>query len=104
MKIQLNSDNNIQISEKLEAFVTEKLNHALKRFEDRITRIEVYLSDQNARKESPDDVQCKIEARIKDLQPVIVTGKNNSKEKALNDAINKMKAALDKITGRQRSK
>ena len=97
MKIQFNTDKNIQGTENLETIVSEKINSSLKRFADKITRIEVHLSDQNAQKVGADDVQCKIEARLVGLHPVIVTGKSNSKEKALNDAVNKMKAALDTV-------
>ncbi|MBP1665702.1 MAG: HPF/RaiA family ribosome-associated protein [Bacteroidetes bacterium] len=104
MKIQINSDKNIQITEKFEKYFSEKINHALKRFDDNITRIEIHLSDQNAQKTSSDDVQCKIEARIRDLKPVIVTGKSNTKEKALDEAIKKMKASLDKVTGKLKAK
>lgn len=104
MKIQLNSDKNIQITEKFEKYFSEKINLSLKRFDDIITRIEIHLSDQNAHKTSHDDVQCKIEARIKDLQPVIVTGKSDTKEKALDEAIKKIKASLDKVTGKLKTK
>ncbi|MFZ2340645.1 MAG: ribosome-associated translation inhibitor RaiA [Bacteroidales bacterium] len=104
MKIQLNSDKNIQVSEKLEAFVSEKINRSLKRFDNKITRIEVHLSDQNAGKSGADDMQCRIEARIKDLQPVTVTARNSTKEKALGDAIDKIKAALDSAMGKLTSK
>lgn len=104
MKIQINSDKNIQITERFEKYFSEKINRALKRFDDNITRIEIHLSDQNAHKTSPDDVQCKIEARIKDQQPVIATGKSNTKEKALDEALKKMKASLDKITGKLKAK
>lgn len=100
MIIQLNSDKNIQVSEKLEAFVSEKIKRALKRFTGKITRIEVHLSDQNASKAGSDDMQCRIEARIKDLQPITVTAKSNTKEKAFSDAMNKIKAALDTTVGK----
>ncbi|HQB37526.1 MAG TPA: hypothetical protein PLI41_08285 [Bacteroidales bacterium] len=45
MIIQLNSDKNIQGGEKFEAYVSRKINSSLRRFSDRITRIEVHLSD-----------------------------------------------------------
>jgi len=100
MKIQLNTDKNIAGSEKLEAFVTEKINRSLKRFAGRITRIEVHLSDQNAQKSGSDDIQCKIEARMEGVQPIIVTDRNSTKEKAFDSAVDKMKAALDSVTGK----
>ncbi len=104
MRIQVNYDKNIHGTEKFETFVSEKIHRSLKRFAGKITRLEIHLSDQNAHKVSHDDLQCKIEARIKDIHPIVVTGKSNTKEKALNDAISKMKAALDSVTGKLTSK
>lgn len=103
MVIQLNTDNNIQGTEALEALVKEKINHELKYFADNITRIEVHLSDQNANKGGADDIHCKIEARLEGKQPVIVIGKDSSKEIALNEAADKMKAKLDSIIGKMRN-
>ena len=104
MKIQLNTDNNIKGTESLEVFISEELSNSLKRFADKITRIEVYLSDQNADKGGPDDIQCKLEARIEGMQPVIVVGKSGSKEKALGEAVEKMKAKLDSRLGKMKNK
>ena len=104
MKIQLNTDKNIQGTEKLEAVVSEKINHSLKQFAENITRVEIHLSDENANKTGPDDIKCKIEARIEGVQPVMVDSKNSSKEKAIDNAINKMKAALDTIIGKMKNK
>ena len=104
MKIQINTDKHIQGTEKLEAYASEKINKSLTRFSDKITRIEVHLSDQNADKTGKDDIHCKIEARMKKLQPITVIGRNSAKEKALNDAVNKMKAALDTAVGKMREK
>jgi hypothetical protein len=67
---------------------------------ENITRIEVHLSDQNADKGGSDDIQCKIEARLEGIQPVIVVGKNGSKEQALDDAVDKMKAKLRTVMGK----
>ena len=104
MKIQLNTDKNIQGTETLETIVSEKINHELKHFVDKITRIEVHLSDQNALKGGPDDIQCKIEARIEGMQPLMVVSKNGSKEKAVDDAVDKMKATLSTVFGKMKNK
>lgn len=104
MKIQLNTDKNIQGTETLNTVVTEKINHELKHFVDNITRIEVHLSDLNALKGGPDDIQCKIEARVKGMQPVMVASKNGSKEKAIDDAVDKMKATLTTVFGKMKNK
>ncbi|MCI4669178.1 MAG: HPF/RaiA family ribosome-associated protein [Bacteroidia bacterium] len=104
MTVQLNTDKNIQGTENLEAFVSEKLKGSLKHLTSHITRIEVHLSDQNADKGGPDDVQCKIEARVENMQPVTVTSKSDSKEKALVDAIDKLKALLNTRLGKLKNK
>ncbi|MGB5263872.1 MAG: HPF/RaiA family ribosome-associated protein [Lutimonas sp.] len=104
MKIQVNTDKNIEGTEMLETFVSEKIRSGLKHFVDKITRIEVHLSDQNADKGGIEDIQCKIEARVEDLQPVIVVSKSSSIEKALNDAVDKMKATLGTIIGKMKNK
>lgn len=100
MKIQLNTDKNIQGTEELKAFVSEQINHALKHFEDKITRIEVHLSDQNADKGGTNDIQCRIEARLEGIQPVMVVSKDGSTEQALGSAVDKMKSTLDSLMGK----
>lgn len=104
MKIQLNTDNNIQSTEVLKKYVSEKVNAAFKHYAEKITRIELHLSDQNAEKGGLDDIQCKIEARVEGKQPVIVASKSNSKEIALDEALDKMKARLGTMIGKMRNK
>ncbi|MCX2681404.1 HPF/RaiA family ribosome-associated protein [Galbibacter sp. EGI 63066] len=104
MQIQFNTDKNIEGTEMLETFVSEKVRHALKHYVNKITRIEVHLSDQNADKGGIDDIQCKIEARVEGMQPVMVVSKSSSKEIALDDAVDKMKATLGTIIGKMRNK
>ena len=104
MKIQLNTDKNIKGTENLEGFVNEKLGASLKRFTDKITRIEVHLSDQNADKGGADDIHCKMEARVEGIQPIMVSSKNATKEKAFAEATDKLKAALDSRIGKMQRK
>lgn len=103
MKIQLNTDKNIEGTQNLEMFVNRRLEETLKHFSNHITRVEVHLSDQNADKPGPDDVQCTMEARLQKLKPVTVTSKSDSREKALEEAIKKMKASLTTVMGKIRS-
>jgi ribosomal subunit interface protein len=104
MIVQLNTDKNIEGTAGLETFVSEKVNSGLKHFVENITRIEVHLSDQNADKGGSDDIHCKIEARLEGVQPVIVVGKSGSKEKALDEAVDKMKAKLGTVMGKIKNK
>jgi hypothetical protein len=49
-------------------------------------------------------MQCTLEARVKGQQPIAVSSKSDMKEKAINDAITKMKAALDTRVGKIKEK
>lgn len=104
MKIQLNTDHNIQGTESLEKNVIEKLQRDLKHYTKKITRIEIHLTDQNANKGGDDDIQCKMEARVEGMQPLIVVSRKRNKEVALDDAVDKMKAALSSRIGKMRDK
>ncbi|MEM6266276.1 MAG: HPF/RaiA family ribosome-associated protein, partial [Pseudomonadota bacterium] len=63
MQFQFNSDSSVMgtenVAERIEAAVRAKL----KRFEERLTRLEVHVSDENARKGGSNDKACMIEAR-----------------------------------------
>lgn len=73
MRIQINSDRNIEIDEVLEAEISGGLESALGRFSARITLLEVHLSDENSdKKGGHDDMRCLLEARLEGHQPIAV--------------------------------
>ena len=100
MQIQLNTDNHLSASEALAATVEAELRSTLDRFADRITRIEVYLSDTNSTKSGADDKRCVMEARVSGRQPVSVTAQANSTRQAIDGAAAKLLHALDTVFGK----
>ena len=64
MKIQLNTDVHIDGTEALAAQVSATVEQALKRFSERVTRVEVHLSDENGGKSGQKDQRCMLEARL----------------------------------------
>lgn len=100
MIIQINTDNNIEGSENMEAYYTEQLEHGLKHYSEYITRLEVHVSDQNADKGGADDIQCRIEARVRNQEPVMVEAQEENQEAALANAIDKMQAVMRKMKGK----
>ena len=100
MTILLNTDKNISGNERLENYVHSIINEKLSRFEDYITRIEVHLSDENGSKEGANDKRCMLETRLKNKQPIAVTSHANTTEKALNDALDKLKTSIETINSR----
>lgn len=100
MIIQFNTDNNVHGSEKVTAPLIAIISEQLSRFKDRITRIEVHLSDENGLKEGPNDVRCLLEARIERRRPIAVTSNANTYEQAVSGATEKLIHSLEKMADR----
>ncbi|MEO5892475.1 MAG: HPF/RaiA family ribosome-associated protein [Ferruginibacter sp.] len=100
MNIQINTDHNIDGNERLQAFLENKISTSLSRFENHLARIEVYLSDENAGKSSPNDKRCLLEARMERHEPLSVTANADTIESAVNSAIEKIKQVLDTTIGK----
>lgn len=100
MQIQINTDKNISGTTSLTDKLTEDLKNELRNFEDRVTRLEVHLSDQNAQKSGEDDIKCTIEARIEKLKPIAVTAYHGTIEQAVSLATDKLLAALNSALGK----
>src|SRR5450830_73061 len=69
MQIQVNSDNHIESSIRLEEWVRNTIESTLERYEEDLTRVEVYLRDENGDKPGPHDLSCRLEARPKGDRP-----------------------------------
>jgi len=94
MKVQINTDKNIDGHARLEAYYSGELEKGLARFEDKITRIEVHFGDENGEKFSLQDKKCVIEVRPVKLQPITVTEHADTLEKAFSGALAKVKKSL----------
>ena len=104
MQIQVNSDNHIQSSQRLEEWVRTTIESTLERYEEDLTRVEVHLSDENGDKPGPHDLRCQLEARPKGHQPISVTHKADSLEQAIDGAAEKLEHKLDHLFGKLRGK
>lgn len=100
MQIQVNSDNHIQSSKRLEEWVRTTIESTLDRYEEDLTRVEVHLSDENGDKPGPHDLRCQLEARPKGHQPISVTHKADSLEQAIDGAAEKLEHALEHLFGK----
>ena len=101
MFIEINTDNYIEGKERMKTYFEGVLNDSLKRFEDKITHLEVQLGDENSSsKAGGDDKRCMLEARVSGLKNVAVVSHADSIEKAINLAIPKLKNALDHALGK----
>ena len=100
MKIQLNTDVHIDGTEALAEQVATTVEHALERFSEHVTRVEVHLSDENGDKSGQHDQRCMLEARLEGRQPVAVTDHAATLEQAVQGAAQKLAHLLDSRLGR----
>lgn len=100
MKIQVNTDDNVEGREKLARRVEAEVSRTLGHLSDHITRVEVHLSDENSGKSGRDDKRCLMEARIEGRQPVAVSNLAGSLDEAFCGAAEKLRRALERTLGR----
>lgn len=103
MKINFNTDKNISGEERNEVYFNTQISEGLKKYQSHITTVEVHLSDENGKKEGTKDKQCLIEVRIEGKQPIAVSTKDDTIDKSVKGAIEKMKASLDTIVGKMQN-
>lgn len=103
MTIQFNTDNNITGSEALRAPLITLIKKKLWRFDDKMTRLEVHLRDEDSHKDGLNDKRCMLEARLEGIHPVAVTNYANTHKQAVTGAIEKLTTSLDTILGRLRN-
>lgn len=103
MQITINTDNHIEAGNRHENYFSEVLQNALKRFEDKITALEVHVNDENADRTKGGDKRCVIEARVNGMNPLAVTNHAESVELAIKGAADKMKHLLEHTFDKMRT-
>ena len=100
MEIQFNTDNQISGTENVAERVEAQLRAKLGRFEDRLTRLEVHIGDQNGPKDGGGDIRCSIEARPRGSEPVAVSADASDVDAAAREAAAKMASRLETHFGK----
>jgi ribosome-associated translation inhibitor RaiA len=101
MQVLLNTDNHIASGQNLSDLVEATVQEAMSRFGDRITRVEVHLTDENSRaKEGDNDKRCVMEARLAGLSPITVSDQAATIEQALDGAAERLQKTVTKTLER----
>lgn len=100
MQVQLHTDNSLGSQNGLAQEVEATVRTALRRWSERVTRVEVHLSDLNSHKGGAADKRCLMEARLGGLQPVAVTNRAGTLEEAVAGAADKLTRSLESLLGR----
>jgi len=101
MFIQVKAGNAARVTDTWEAQINSVVEAAVSRFGNRLTSVEVFVSDENSdKKEGEADKRCLMEARIRGLQPVAVRTHAPSFEAAVSGCAEKLERKLDRYFGR----
>ena len=100
MFIQIHADNRVERDSERNLRLEEQIRQRMARFEDRITDVEVHVSDLNGSKGGHGDLRCTLEARINGMPPVAVAEEGASVDRAVIGAAKKAVRALDHQLGK----
>ena len=104
MQTEVFSDKNIAVDVRTQQWVTATVEVTLERHLEDLSRVIVHLTDENAGKSGPGDKRCKMEARPKGHQPIVVTQDANTLTQAVEGASEKLEHALEHLFGKLRGK
>ena len=101
MQVQLYTDHLIEGHEALIAQVRAVVEESLRRFSERITHVDVHLSDQKGdQKHGNANIRCMIEARLEGHQPLAVTDHASTLNQAVDGAAEKVTHLIEHTLGR----
>lgn len=103
MQIEISTAGTIEGHENFADHVKGVVETALNRFSNRITRIEVHLSDENGHKSGEGDTRCMMEARLEGRPPAAVTHHGATLDQAVNGAAGKLKRLIESTLSRESS-
>ena len=102
MQIQIHTDHNIEGHEALADQVSGVVKDALSGVSDRITSVDVHLSNQNSEQEDGNDsMRCVIEVHLEGLQPIAVTDQSATLDQAVDGAADKLTHLIESTLGRR---
>jgi len=101
--VQIKTDNRIVTDAEANARLEARARAKLKRFESRLTHVEIHIADVNAMKGGDSDKRVTLEARAAGHAPVTVHAEAERIEIAVAAAADKAARALDHALGKQRT-
>lgn len=100
MFVQINTDNQIKSDAGANERLEQRIRQKLRRFEQRLTHVELHVTDVNGAKGGADK-HVSLEVRPSGHEPLAVTADGQRIEDAVAAAVDKAARALDHALGRQ---
>lgn len=101
MQVKVNTSNGLENKESLERWADAEIRQNLHRFGDDVTRVEIYLSNENHDASRGGDKRCLMEARLAHHAPLVATQHAADMDAAFRGASDKLRRLLDSKLGRQ---
>jgi ribosome-associated translation inhibitor RaiA len=101
LRIQVNSDNTVAVDANVKRHVKDEVHRILVNFTDRLTRVEVHLSDVNSLRSGPSDKRCLVEARPAGDTPRSASATADTLPAAIALALRKMRRSLTSFFGKK---
>ncbi len=95
MQVILYNDDTLADVESTRKYAEEALKTALHGMTERLTRVEVWVADENGEKGGPDDKRCSMEAHPRGKKPVGVKDHAASIPSAIKGTAKKLAVALE---------
>ncbi len=96
MQVILHNDDALHGFDSARSFAEEVLGRALKGKAERLSRVEVWVADENAHKGGADDKRCSMEAHPRGRKPVGVKHHAADVATAIRGAADKLARALER--------
>ncbi|MXP08581.1 HPF/RaiA family ribosome-associated protein [Pseudoblastomonas halimionae] len=100
MRFQFNSDSSLMGTADVATRIENQVREKLARFEDRLTRLEVHIRDENGPKGGSNDKACTIEARPRGGRPIGVTEHSDDVDAAARKAASTLAQRLQRVLGK----
>jgi ribosome-associated translation inhibitor RaiA len=98
--VQVNTDNQIKSDAEANARLEDRVRTKLKRFEQRLTHVEIHVSDVNGTKGGATDKRVSLEMRANGQAPLAVHAEAERVDSAVTQAADKAVRALDHALGK----
>ena len=99
MRVQITTAGSIHAHQAFRDQIAEDVSEHLSRFGDIVTRVDVHLADETARRSS-EPVRCVVEAHVAGHEPVIVTHRAAMVDQAVREAVEKLEGSVARALGR----
>ena len=100
MDIQVRTDYHVDGDQGLIGYVEQEVSGGLEAFSQKITSVQVHLSEESGARKGPHELRCVMEARLGGHAPVVVTRKGGTKDVVVHGATADLRHALERLYGR----